>query len=71
MLAWMQKHAVLTLMGLLLAAASVAWLQPNTNGGTAFVVVISVLLVNLIGLFLKTSRNRRKQGLTLFKNGLK
>jgi hypothetical protein len=45
----MQKHALLTLLGLVLAALTVAWIRPNTIGGTAFVVVVSVLLVNAIG----------------------
>jgi hypothetical protein len=46
----MQKHAFLTLVALLLAALAVAWLRPNDNGGIAFVVVVSVLLTNAIGL---------------------
>jgi hypothetical protein len=45
----MQKHALLTLLGLVLAGLTVAWLRPNTIGGTTFVVVVSVLLVNAIG----------------------
>jgi hypothetical protein len=37
----MQKHALLTLLGLILAALAeaVVWLRPNAIGGTAFVVV--------------------------------
>jgi len=46
----MQKYALLTLLGLLLAALAVAWIRPNDNGGTAFVVVISVLFTNAIGI---------------------
>ena len=48
-MAQLQKHALLTLFGLVLAALAVAWLQPNTNGGTTFVVVIAVLFVNAVG----------------------
>ena len=49
-MAGMQKHALLTLLGLLLAALAVASIRPNESGGTAFVVVLSVLSTNAIGL---------------------
>jgi hypothetical protein len=55
----MRKFALLTLVGLLLAAVAVWWIRPNTNGGTAFVVVASILLVNVVGIAI---RPRRKQG---------
>jgi hypothetical protein len=59
-MAQMQKHALLTLFGLVLAALAVAWVQPNTNGGTAFVVVVTVLFVNAVGAI--AIRSRTKQG---------
>jgi hypothetical protein len=58
----MQKHALLTLLGLILAALAVAWLRPNAIGGTAFVVVVSVLLANAIGAI--AIRPRKAQMLT-------
>jgi hypothetical protein len=35
-----QKHAILT---------AIAWLEPNSNGGTTFVVVFLLLVVNAVG----------------------
>jgi hypothetical protein len=59
-MAQLQKHALLTLFGLVLAALAVAWIQPNTNGGTAFVVVMMVLFANAVGAIV--IRSRTKQG---------
>jgi hypothetical protein len=56
----MQKHAFLTLLGLLLAALAVAWIRPNATGGTAFVVVISVLFVNAIGIAIWPRNKKQK-----------
>jgi hypothetical protein len=57
----MQKHAVLTLLGLVIAALIVAWIRPNTNGGTAFLVVVTILLVNAIGAaIVQLSESRRR-----------
>ena len=44
----MQKHVILTFVGLVLAVAFVAWLQTDDKG-TAFVVVFTLLAVNAIG----------------------
>jgi hypothetical protein len=44
-----QKHAILTAVGLVLSIVAIAWLQPNSNGGTTFVVVFLLLLVNAVG----------------------
>ena len=54
----MQKHALLTVVGLVLAAAAVAWVQPNTNGGTTFIVVIIVMFVNAVGVVAIRSRSK-------------
>lgn len=56
----MQKHALLTLFGLLLAALAVAWIQPNTNGGTTFVVVVMVLFTNAVGVIAIRSRMKQR-----------
>jgi TRAP-type uncharacterized transport system fused permease subunit len=45
----MQKHAILTAVGLLLSILAVAWLEPNSAGGTTFVVVFLLLVVNALG----------------------
>jgi len=37
-----QKHAILTAVGLILSVLAIAWLQPNETGGTTLVVVFSV-----------------------------
>jgi hypothetical protein len=44
-----QKHAILTAVGLLLSIVAVAWLEPNSTGGTTFVVVFLLLVVNALG----------------------
>jgi hypothetical protein len=44
-----QKHAILTAVGLLLSILAVAWLEPNSVGGTTFVVVFLLLVVNALG----------------------
>ncbi len=54
----MQKHALLTLLGLILAALTVAWLRPNNIGGTGFVVVVSLLLVNAVGAIASKRRSQ-------------
>jgi hypothetical protein len=45
----LQKHAILTAVGLILSILAVAWLQPNSAGGTTFVVVFLLLVVNAVG----------------------
>lgn len=44
-----QKHAILTAIGLVLSILAVAWLQPNSTGGTTFTVVFMLLVVNALG----------------------
>ena len=51
-----QKHAILTAVGLLLSVVAVAWLEPNSTGGTTFVVVFLLLAVNAIGAMLIRAR---------------
>jgi hypothetical protein len=51
----LQKHAILTAIGTILAVAAVAWLEPNTAGGTTFVVVFLLVIVNAVGaIFFRT-----------------
>ena len=45
----MQKHIVLTFVGVLLAIGLVAWIQPLSTGGTTFIVVVTLLAVNAVG----------------------
>jgi TRAP-type uncharacterized transport system fused permease subunit len=51
-----QKHAILTAVGLLLSILAVAWLEPNSAGGTTFVVVFLLLVVNALGAILFRAR---------------
>ena len=44
-----RKHTILTAVGAILSVAAVAWLQPNSAGGTTFVVVFLLLIVNAVG----------------------
>ncbi|MGJ4941506.1 hypothetical protein ACQR1W_13110 [Bradyrhizobium sp. HKCCYLS1011] len=45
----LQQHTILSVVGIAFAIAAVAWLQPVTAGGTTFVVVCVVLVVNAFG----------------------
>jgi hypothetical protein len=45
----LQKHAILTAVGLVLSILAVAWLQPNSTGGTTLVVVFLLIVVNAVG----------------------
>ena len=51
-----QKHAILTAVGLFLSILAVAWLEPNSAGGTTFVVVFLLLVVNALGAILIRAR---------------
>lgn len=44
----LKQHAVLTFAALLAGTAAVWWLEPQTVGGTTFVVTGFVLLFNAI-----------------------
>jgi hypothetical protein len=44
-----QKHAILTAVGLILSVLAIAWLQPNETGGTTLVVVFLLIVVNAVG----------------------
>lgn len=54
----MQRHIILTFFGIVLAIALVAWVRPETTGGTAFLVVITLLAVNAIGAIVGLMRRR-------------
>ena len=45
----LQKHIFVTVIGIVLSIIAVAWLQPQSAGGTTLVVVFLVLLVNAVG----------------------
>lgn len=50
-----QKHAILTAVGLILSVLAIAWLQPNEAGGTTLVVVFLLIVVNAVGaIFIRT-----------------
>lgn len=52
----LSRHALATLIGLILAALAVAWIRPLTAGGTTFIVVLMLLFVNAIGGILGRTR---------------
>jgi hypothetical protein len=54
-----QKHAILTAIGLVLSIAAIAWLEPNSNGGTTFVVVFLLIVVNAVGAVFVRARPTR------------
>jgi hypothetical protein len=45
----LQRHVILTFIGVMIAIGLVAWVQPANAGGTAFLVVITLLAVNALG----------------------
>ena len=50
-----QKHAILTAVGLILSVLAITWLQPNETGGTTLVVVFLLIVVNAVGaVFIRT-----------------
>ena len=57
-----KRHAGLTAVGLVLGSAVVYWLQPETVGGTTFVVVVCAVLVNAIGAIRLPSFGRSTSG---------
>ena len=58
----MQRHIILTFIGVVLAIALVAWVRPETAGGTTFLVVIILLAVNAIGAIVGLMRKRPATG---------
>ena len=54
----MQRHLILTFIGVVLAIALVAWVRPETVGGTTFLVVVVLLSVNAIGAIVGLVRKR-------------
>jgi hypothetical protein len=44
-----KKHAVLTAVAMAVGIGVVFWLRPTTSGGTIFIVVVCVILVNGVG----------------------
>jgi len=45
----MQKHFILSAVGLILGLAALAWLQPETPAGATVVVAGAILLINFLG----------------------
>jgi hypothetical protein len=60
----MRKHLVLTAMGLILALLALAWMRPNTSAGASLVIVLTIMIVNAIGVLvpkrLPPIKKRRK-----------
>jgi TRAP-type uncharacterized transport system fused permease subunit len=49
MTALMQKHVVLTAVGLLLSLLVLAWVRPNTSAGASLLILTIIVVVNAIG----------------------
>lgn len=49
----MQKHVVLTAIGLVLGLIVLAWVRPETAPGATLLVALAILLVNAFGAFLR------------------
>ena len=45
----MQKHVILTFVGLVLAIAVVAWIRPNTTGGVTLLGALAMLSTIAVG----------------------
>ncbi len=45
----LKRHAVLSLLAVVLGIAVVWWLEPTTGGGVMLVMVLCLLLFNAIG----------------------
>lgn len=47
-----QKHAVLTAIGLVLGIAVLFWVQPQTSAGASFLLVVIVVILNAVAVFI-------------------
>jgi hypothetical protein len=56
-----QKHAVLTAIGLVLGLALLAWIQPLTSAGASLVLVFVVVLLNAIAVFIPSKRKEKQK----------
>jgi hypothetical protein len=55
------RHAILTALSLILGIALVWWVQPETTPGTIFLVAVTVIVVNAVGvIFWRTPPAKRK-----------
>ena len=50
----MRKHALLTMAGILFGVLALAWVRPETPGGSTFLVVAAVAVANAIGALVPT-----------------
>ena len=57
----LKRHAALSGTAALTSVGGVAWLQPETTGGTAFVVAIIFILINLVGAIHPTTWRRKRR----------
>jgi len=56
----MRKHIILTATGLLAGVLALAWLRPNTAAGATFLIFLSIVVVNAIGILCWRSDPARK-----------
>ena len=55
----MQKHVILTAVGLVLGLAALVWVAPATNAGATFLVLLIIVVVNAVGALMTLWRDRR------------
>jgi len=60
----MQKHVVLTAVGLLLGLLALAWVRPDTSAGASLLMLITIVVANAVGVLAalrlpKTSKKRK------------
>jgi len=52
----MQKHIILTALGLLLGLLALAWVEPATKSGATLLVLLVIVVVNAVGAFVPRSK---------------
>jgi uncharacterized protein YacL len=56
-----QKHVVLTAIGLVLGILALFWVQPQTSAGASFLLVVIVVILNAVAVFIpwKSKEDRK------------
>lgn len=55
----MQKHLMLTALGLLLGLAALALIEPDTKPGAVFLVFLAIVVVNAAGALVALLRGKQ------------
>jgi multisubunit Na+/H+ antiporter MnhG subunit len=54
----MQKHIVLSAIGLILGLLALAWVRPQTPSGATLLVLLVIAIVNAFGAFVRLPDRR-------------